>query len=214
VTVPLPTVVEGLLFAADSSLSLDRLCEVLTEFERDEIREALATLAAAYEERSGAIQLVEVAGGWHLRTRPVCQQYVTRLIRQKAAKFSQSSLETLAIVAYRQPVTRAEVEHLRGVDCGGVLKSLLEKKLVKILGKKDIPGRPLVYGTSKEFLEVFGLRDLRSLPTLREIQALHETAHYERQEELPLGQESAGESADAPLPFDRPTEAGDMPASG
>jgi segregation and condensation protein B len=126
---------------------------------------------------------------------------VTRHIKAKSAKFSQSALETLAIVAYRQPITRAEVEHLRGVDCGGVLKSLLEKRLVRILGKKDIPGRPLIYGTSKEFLEIFGLKDLKSLPTLKEIQALDDIPHYEQQEELPLGQEGGVAKEEPPSLF-------------
>ena len=159
------------------------------------------SLAAFHSGRSGGFDLVEVAGGWQFRTRPALQEYVTRQIKTKASKFSQSSLETLAIIAYRQPITRAEVEHLRGVDCGGVLKSLLEKKLVKILGKKDIPGRPLIYGTSKEFLETFGLKDLKSLPTLREIQALDETPQYERQEELPLGRSTPG-PVEGELPFE------------
>jgi segregation and condensation protein B len=184
----LSAIIECLIFTAESALSLDRLCEMLPEFERDDIKSALTTLAESFEERDGGVHLVEVAGGWQFRTRSDFQLYVVRHIKAKSAKFSQSALETLAIVAYRQPITRAEVEHLRGVDCGGVLKSLLEKRLVRILGKKDIPGRPLIYGTSKEFLEVFGLKDLKSLPTLKEIQALDDMPQYERQEELPLGQ--------------------------
>src|SRR6185369_2048837 len=186
----LPAIIECMVFTAESALSQDRLCEMLAEYERDDIKAALTTLADSYEERGGGIHLVEVAGGWQFRTRPDFQPYVTRHIKAKSAKFSQSALETLAIVAYRQPITRAEVEHLRGVDCGGVLKSLLEKRLVRILGKKDIPGRPLIYGTSKEFLEVFGLKDLKSLPTLKEIQALEDVPQYERQAELPLGQDT------------------------
>jgi segregation and condensation protein B len=185
----LPAIIESIVFTADTALSLDRICEMLPEFQRDDICAALAELVGSHEGRDGGIQLAEVAGGWQFRTRPNFQQYVVRHVKTKVSKFSQSSLETLAIVAYRQPITRAEVEHLRGVDCGGVLKSLLEKRLVRILGKKDIPGRPLIYGTSKEFLEVFGLKDLKSLPTLKEIQALDDVPQYERQEELPLGQE-------------------------
>lgn len=196
----LVSIVECMIFTADSAVPLDRLCEMLPEFERDEIKSALAELVALCDERSGGIHLVEVAGGWQFRTRPDFQQYVARHVKTRTAKFSQSALETLAIVAYRQPITRIEVEHLRGVDCGGVLKSLLEKRLVKILGKKDIPGRPLIYGTSKEFLEVFGLKDLKSLPTLREIQALDDTPVYERQEELPLGEEG-GQEAETPNLF-------------
>lgn len=199
----LPAIIECILFTAESPLSLERLCELLTEFEREEIKAALRELVDSYEERSGGIHLVEVAGGWQFRTRPDFQPYVTRHIKAKSAKFSQSALESLAIVAYRQPITRAEVEHLRGVDCGGVLKSLLEKRLVRILGKKDIPGRPLIYGTSKEFLEIFGLKDLKSLPTLKEIQALEDIPHYERQEELPLGQdEGVSDDEDAPSLFE------------
>ncbi|MEI6207980.1 MAG: SMC-Scp complex subunit ScpB [Desulfuromonadales bacterium] len=188
----LTAIIESLFFTAESPLSTDRICELLPEFDRGSVRCALSELAEYHQNRSGGFDLVEVAGGWQFRTRPVFQSYITRHIKTKASKFSQSALETLAIVAYRQPVTRAEVEHLRGVDCGGVLKSLLEKKLVRILGKKDIPGRPLIYGTSKEFLETFGLKDLKGLPTLKEIQALDETPQYERQEELPLEENSNG----------------------
>ena len=182
----LSAIIESLIFTAESALSTDRICELLNEFERDDIKSALAGLHADYHEREGGFELVEVAGGWQFRTRPALHGYITRHIKTRTAKFSQSALETLAIVAYRQPITRVEIENLRGVDCGGIIKSLLEKHLVRILGKKDIPGRPLIYGTSKEFLEIFGLKDLKSLPTLREIQALDAVPHYERQEELPL----------------------------
>lgn len=198
----LPAIIECIMFTAETALSLDRLCEMLPEFERDDIRAALAGLVGSHEGRGGGVQLVEVAGGWQFRTRPDYQQYVVRHVKTKASRFSQSSLETLAIVAYRQPLTRAEVEHLRGVDCGGVLKSLLEKRLIKILGKKDIPGRPLIYGTSREFLEVFGLKDLKSLPTLKEIQALEDVPQFERQEELPLGQEEGTKEENTPSLFE------------
>jgi segregation and condensation protein B len=185
-TSELSSIIESLIFSADAALSTDRICDVLTEFEREEIKVVLKELQDFYLEREGGFELVEVAGGWQFRTRPAFHGYITRHIKTRTAKFSQSALETLAIIAYRQPITRAEVEHLRGVDCGGVLKSLLEKRLVRILGKKDIPGRPLIYGTSKEFLEIFGLKDLKSLPTLKEIQALDAVPSYERQEELQL----------------------------
>lgn len=198
----LPAIIESIIFAAESPLSLDRLCELLHEYERDEIKEALAGLANGHETRGGGFYLAEVAGGWQFRTNPDFQQYVVRLVRTRTARFSPSALETLAIVAYRQPVTRTEVEHLRGVDCGGVLKTLLEKKLVRILGKKDIPGRPLIYGTSKEFLETFGLKDLKGLPTLKEIQALDETPRFEQQEELPLGTTDTAAPEESRLPFE------------
>ena len=197
----LPAIIESLIFTADSALSTDRLCDLLPEFERGEIKSALSGLVEYHQGRGGGFELVEVAGGWQFRTRPAFHSYITRHIKTRAAKFSQSALETLAIVAYRQPITRAEVEHLRGVDCGGVLKTLLEKHLVRILGKKDIPGRPLIYGTSKEFLEVFGLKDLKSLPTLREIQALDAVPQYERQEELQL-EPAKAIPVESDLPFE------------
>ncbi len=197
----LSSIIESLIFSAESALSTDRICELLNEFERDEIKAALTELIACYQERGGGFELVEVAGGWQFRTRPAFHSYITRHIKTRTSKFSQSALETLAIIAYRQPITRAEVEHLRGVDCGGVLKSLLEKHLVRILGKKDIPGRPLIYGTSKEFLDIFGLKDLKSLPTLREIQALDEQPQYERQEELQL-EPAKAIPVESDLPFE------------
>ncbi|MEI6705493.1 MAG: SMC-Scp complex subunit ScpB [Deltaproteobacteria bacterium] len=197
----LSAIIESLVFTSESSLSTDRISDLLHEFDRDAVKAALSELVEYHSNRGGGFELVEVAGGWQFRTRPAFQSYITRHIRTKASKFSQSSLETLAIIAYRQPLTRTEVEHLRGVDCGTVLKSLLEKKLVRILGKKDIPGRPLIYGTSKEFLEIFGLKDLKSLPTLKEIQALDEAPQYERQEELPLGMDIR-RPVEGELPFE------------
>jgi segregation and condensation protein B len=197
----LPAIIESLVFTAEAPLTTDRICELLDEFERDQIKSALAEVAAWHQARGGGFELVEVAGGWQFRTRPAYHDYITRHVKTRISKFSQSALETLAIIAYRQPVTRAEVEHLRGVDCGGVLKSLLEKHLVRILGKKDIPGRPLIYGTSKEFLEIFGLKDLKSLPTLKEIQALDEQPLYERQEELQL-EPGRATPVESDLPFD------------
>jgi segregation and condensation protein B len=182
----LRAIVESLLFVADGPLTLDRLCAVLEEYERDLVRAAVAELVAEYEADARGIAVVQVAGGFQLRTRPEHADYIRRLRRGRVAKFSQSALETLAIIAYRQPVTRAEVEYLRGVDVGGVLKSLLDKKLIRILGKKDIPGKPLIYGTTKEFMSTFGLKDLASLPSLKEIQELADDPTSGEQAPLPL----------------------------
>jgi segregation and condensation protein B len=182
----LKSVIESLIFVSEAPLTLDRLCSILEEYERADIKDALGELAKDYEEAGRGIVLSEVAGGWQLRSRPENADYLRRMNRSRTYRFSQSSLETLAIIAYRQPITRAEVEYLRGVDSGGVLKTLLEKKLIRILGKKDIPGRPLIYGTSREFLEVFNLKDLASLPTLKELKELTDRDLPEHQEELPL----------------------------
>lgn len=182
----LNAIIEGLIFVSDSPVSLDRLTELLPEYDRAAVRIALQELRDDYEQRGAGVHLVEVAGGWQLRTVPELMPYLSRMVKGKPARFSQSALETLAIVAYRQPITRQEIEYLRGVDTGAVLKTLLDKKLVKILGKKDIPGRPIIYGTTREFLEVFNLKDLKGLPTLREISSLDEAPAFEVQEELPL----------------------------
>ncbi len=178
--------IEGLLFTADGPLSLDRLVTLLELFERAEITAALNELKKECERPDRGIFLAEVAGGFQFRSRPEYSEVMRRLQRSRPAKFSQSALESLAIIAYRQPVTRPEIEYLRGVDCGGVIKTLLDKKLIRILGKKDVPGRPIVYGTTREFLETFNLKNLTSLPTLKEIQDLAEPPVYEEQAELPL----------------------------
>lgn len=177
-------IIESILFASPQPVSFERLCALLHEYDRTEIREALAVVRNRYRDPDRGFCLEEVAGGWQFRSNPRYSEYVRRLVPPKRGKLGRSSLETLAIIAYRQPVTRAEIEYLRGVDSGGVLKSLLDKRLVKILGKKDVPGKPLIYGTTKEFLTLFGLRDLASLPTLREIREL-ETSDGE-QVPLPL----------------------------
>jgi segregation and condensation protein B len=182
----LKQIVESILFVSDTPLSLDRLYTLLEEFEREEIREAVAAITADCNLAKRGIELVQVAGGYQFRSRSEFADYIRRLKKLKPARFSPSALETLAIIAYRQPVTRSEVEYFRGVDSGGVLKSLLDKKLVRILGKKDIPGKPLIYGTTKEFMETFSLKDLASLPTLREIEELAETGDDLDQVPLPL----------------------------
>ena len=184
--VDLKQIVESILFVSDSPLSLDRLYTLLEEFEREDIRAAVAAISDDCTTARRGIELVQVAGGYQFRSRSECADYIRRLKKLKPARFSPSSLETLAIIAYRQPVTRSEVEYFRGVDSGGVLKNLLDKKLIKIIGKKDVPGKPLIYGTTKEFMETFSLKDLASLPTLREIEELADSGDDLDQGSLPL----------------------------
>ena len=132
---------------------------------------ALAALADRAERDRRGIRLVEVAGGYQFRTAPEHAEWVRRLFQQRPWRLTRATLETLAIVAYKQPITRAEIEAIRGVDVDSVLASLLARKLVKIVGRKDVIGRPLLYGTTRQFLEVFGLRDLAALPGLSEVAA-------------------------------------------
>jgi len=167
------TVLETLLFLAERPLSREDLRQV-TGLEPERIARALDQLSGQYREGLSGIVLHEVAGGWQLRTSPLNAGFARRFLRVKPQRLTRAALETLAIVSYRQPVTRPEIEEVRGVDCGAVLKALLERKLVKILGKKEEPGRPILYGTTREFLEFFALKDLASLPTLREFHELSE----------------------------------------
>lgn len=154
------------------------------------VRDAFSVLANTYA-RSTGYELVAVAGGYQLRTNPRVAAFVRQYLQVKPTRLSRAQLETLAIVAYRQPVTRPEMEQIRGVDCGAAMKILLERRLVRILGKKEEVGRPLLYGTTKEFLEFFNLKSLMELPTLREFQELSEEHQRKVEEELdrdkPLG---------------------------
>lgn len=161
-------IVESLLFAAGAPVSLRRLAEVIGVAQAD-IKPALALLEEDYATPGRGIFLAEVAGGYQLRTVADYVEYVKTLIREKPNRLSRAALETLAIIAYRQPITKAEIEAVRGVDVDGVLNSLLTKKLIRVMGRKDVPGRPWVYGTTPQFLELFGLSDLSSLPPLPEI---------------------------------------------
>jgi len=165
-------IIESLLFVAEEPLTVDRIKKILAQAETADIRSAAAELAAEYEQRQGGFYLDEVAGGYQIRTRPEYTEWIKKLIQPKPLRLSKPALETLVIIAYKQPIIRSDVEHIRGVDCGGVLRVLLERKLIRILGRKEIAGRPLIYATTKRFLEVFDLKSLRDLPTPKEIEEL------------------------------------------
>lgn len=166
-TSELKAIVESLLFVSDVPLRPERIAETI-EVERGRVLLTLRDLESEYRQSRRGFVLEEVAGGFQFRTRAEHIDWVRRLNKSRPFRFSRAALETLAIVAYRQPITRAEIEYLRGVDSGGVVKTLLDRHLLRILGKKDVAGRPMIYGTTREFLELFGLRDLTALPTLKE----------------------------------------------
>ena len=158
-------VVEALLFASDAPLEADRIREVLDLDDAAEARTLVEALRARYAAADGALTVVEVAGGFRMVTRPEIAPWLLRLAKTRTkARLSRPSLETLAIVAYRQPVSRPEVDALRGVNSDAVLENLLERRLVRIAGRKEAPGRPFLYETTREFLIAFGLRDLGDLP--------------------------------------------------
>ena len=163
-------IIESLLFVAEEPLTIDRLKKIITDAQSQELRGALEELATDYETRQGGFYLNHVAGGYQIRTRPEYKEWIKRMLQPKPLRLSKAALETLAIIAYKQPVIRSDVEHIRGVDCGGVLRVLLERKFIRVLGRKEIPGRPLIYATTKRFLEVFDLKNLKDLPTPKEIE--------------------------------------------
>jgi len=176
-------IIESLLFVHQHPLTVDNIVKIVggDHVGKRVIKEVLTELVAEYQGMGRSFHLMEVGEGYQFRTKVEYASWIRNLRKVKPARLSQSALETLAIVAYRQPIVRAEVEHIRGVDSGWVLNSLLEKGLIKILGRKEVAGRPLVYGTSRRFLEVFGLRDLGGLPTLQELDALKDEEELEPQ---------------------------------
>ncbi len=170
----LKAVIEALIFAADTALSLDKMASVLEGEDKNEIKAALSELIEDYRARAGGILIEEAAGGFQFRTNPEFAPWLRRLFKIGLQKISKAAMESLAIVAYKQPVTRGELEAIRGVDSGGVLATLMEKRFIKIVGRKEVPGRPVVYGTTREFLETFDLKDLSCLPSLKDIQKMEE----------------------------------------
>jgi segregation and condensation protein B len=168
----LKSIIESLIFAADKPVPMRRLLELTGERDDGPMQGCLEALRADYADRG--VVLHEIAGGWQFRTNPLNAHWVQQLIAGKPVRLSRAQLETLAICAYRQPITRPEIDEIRGVDSGATLKLLLDRSLVRILGKKEEAGRPILYGTTREFLTFFNLNDLKELPTLREFYELNE----------------------------------------
>lgn len=175
-------IIETLLFITDKPLSVKKIVELIEDQEVTEevVQQLIDELATDYLKNS-ALEIRHVAEGYQIATKPEYSEYVRRLYRERTAlRLSPAALETLAIIAYRQPVTKAEIEETRGVDCSAVLETLLEKKLIKIVGRKEVIGRPLLYGTTQEFLKYFGLTSLSDLPPLE--QFIEQNIEEEQQE--------------------------------
>jgi segregation and condensation protein B len=168
----LKAIIEALIFASPEPVTERALVKLLDGETREDIQAAVASLKADYE-RPGGLQLVEVAGGYQIVTRPELHEWVRRLFHERTTqKLSVASLETLAVIAYKQPVTAPEIAEIRGVNATGVIGTLIERKLVKVVGRKQVVGRPFLYGTSREFLERFGLNDLGDLPKVEDLSEL------------------------------------------
>ncbi len=210
----LKSILESLLFAAGEPVSIGRLQSALEEVPRAEIQKAIVAMVSEFAASNRGITIEEVAGGYQLRTVKEHAQYVRRLLAAKPPRLSRPLLETVAIVAYRQPITRPEIEQLRGVDSGGVIETLLERRLIKIAGRKEAPGRPMMYATTPEFLETFGLKDLDSLPDLKEFQEIEraveqtETGLVESIETHPEDERAQAEGGEVEAQPEQPESAG------
>ncbi len=183
----LKAILEAVLFVSPEPVPVARLVSIVGTVSKAEVVQALGILAHDLDQDGRGIQLVQVAGGYRLVTKQEYGPWLKRMDKAKAVqKLSRSALESLAIIAYKQPLVRSEIEEIRGVETSGVLRTLCERKLVRIVGRKDVPGRPIMYGTTKFFLEHFGLQDLSQLPPLREFKELGES----EQALLPIENES------------------------
>jgi len=176
----LKPIVDALIFASDMPLSTVRIRQIIQEAGQEDVSSSainavIEQLNADNRDSQRGFYLQEVAGGYQYRTRPNYAPWIKKLKKAKAFRLTQSTLETLAIIAYKQPIIRADIEKLRGVDSGGVIKNLIERSLIKIVGRKNIPGRPFMFGTTRRFLEVFGLDRLEDMPSLKEFDGLDES---------------------------------------
>ncbi|MBX3103063.1 MAG: SMC-Scp complex subunit ScpB [Bacteroidetes bacterium] len=179
----LPTIIESILFVSESPVSSDELWQLLQRMdigmaaaESPQVTDALQVLAARYEADTYSFELTEVGGGWQLRTKSAYGKYAHHaIVMQENKRLSRAALETLSIIAYRQPVARSEVEHIRGVNCDYAINKLLEKQLIEIAGRADTPGKPLLYKTSPFFMEYFGLKSVEDLPKPKELAADEES---------------------------------------
>jgi segregation and condensation protein B len=196
-------IVEAVILGTAEPISAQRVAGVVPYAKPGKIKKLVEELNAEYVEQGRAFEIVEVAGGYQMRTLPEFAPQLQQIQPQRPLRLSKAALETLAIVAYKQPVTRGDVEDVRGVDAGAVLRSLLERKLVKLAGHKEVPGRPMLYGTTRRFLEVFSLESLEDLPSLRQLEELapRETTISEEgegAEAAEAGLEGEATAADSP----------------
>lgn len=171
-SIELKAIIESLIFVADEPIGAKAIADIV-DVDREAVEAAIQDLVEDYQARPGGLQLREIAGGWQIATRPEHHEHIRAYLKSKpSAKLSLASLETLAVIAYRQPVTVPEILEIRGVQSPSAIKTLLEKRLIVARGRKETVGRPMMYGTSKEFLIQFGLKDLSELPSMEDFQDL------------------------------------------
>jgi len=199
-------VIEALLFVSQKPLIMEDFERALDGPDEKEILGGIEELRGDYKSGERSFGIAEVAGGWQIVTNPEFAPWIGKLFRRDETKLSGPSLETLAIIAYKQPLTRSEVERIRGVNVDGVIKTLLDKSLIKIRGRKDAPGRPITYGTTDEFLKRFGLKGLESLPKLRDF--MEHELDFEKEErnvkiEVPENRDEPAKENEPPKEVDK-----------
>ena len=179
----LKELIESLVFVSLEPLSLNKIKEVLEEFPEEEVEDAFLGLIESYSSNQKAIQIIQSAGGYLFSTKPEYDIWIRRLLQiERKSRLSPAALETLAAVAYHQPITQAEISSIRGVDSSHTLRGLLQKRLIKIVGRKKSPGKPLIYRTSEKFLTYFGLNSLKDLPTKKELEKILEEEQASEEE--------------------------------
>lgn len=195
----LKSAVEAMLFASEKPLLIEQAKKALGNIDGNEVRNILEELKTEYDQANRGIRVVEIAGGFQMITSPDFAPFLKKLFKDRhTERLSKPGLETLAIIAYKQPLTRTEIETLRNVNVDGVMKSLVDKNLIRISGRKKVPGRPFVYGTTRQFLEYFGLKSLEELPKMEDFSALAQTIESAEIEAIEEGQ--AAQEEDLPRP--------------
>jgi len=196
-------ILESLLFSTETPMRLEKLNEIFPDTQLKDLREIMSELKEEYDTLNRSFAIREVANGFQFYTKTEYSPWIKKFKKIRPARLSPATLETMAIIAYKQPITRAEIEDVRGVDAGGILRALLEKSLIKIIGKKDVPGKPLIYTTTPKFLTMFGLKGLKDLPTLEDISQVDATM-------LPLFAQKLQEEPETPsVPEEIPPGADD-----
>ncbi|MFH1305822.1 MAG: SMC-Scp complex subunit ScpB [Candidatus Omnitrophota bacterium] len=207
------SIIEALLIVSENGLDLEELTKAVTASDSKDIESGIRMLKEEYNSSERAFNITEIAGKYRIVSRPEYLPWISNLYQKEADRLTGPSLETLAIIAYKQPVTRAEVEAIRGVNVGGVIKTLLDKGLLRVRGRKDAPGRPLLYATTEKFLEIFGLNSLEDLPMLSDF--IEEDLEYDKPRPgIPVNKEETAEESEekgTPCENVKASENGDMP---
>jgi segregation and condensation protein B len=171
-TTELKNILEAILFSSAKPVTARKLHKGLQEYSAEDITGAVQGLMAEYRDANRAVEIVEVAGGYQMRTKVAYRDHVRRFVKEREGGLTRPMLETLAIIAYRQPVAKRDIDSLRGVDSARTIRQLLDRKLIEIAGRNEELGKPIIFRTTVRFLELFGLKDIRDLPTIREIESL------------------------------------------